>query len=107
MKIICKQYEMWDNKNNSHLLEELLSMPITVNLATLKPGESAIIAAVHTDRALSYRLAALGFRVGKRIELIRQARFSGPLHVRIGATDIMLRKREALQIEVQPPSSLQ
>jgi len=73
----------------------------TVNLETLQPGETGTIAAVHTDRALSYRLAALGFRVGKRVEVIRHGRFSGPLHVRIGATDIMLRRKEAQKIEVK------
>lgn len=76
-----------------------------VNLETLKPGETATIAALHTDRALSYRLAALGFRIGKSVEVIRQGRFSGPLHVRIGATDIMLRRIEAQKIEVQIPST--
>lgn len=76
----------------------------TVNLETLEPGATATIAALHTDRALSYRLAALGFRIGKSIEVIRLGRFSGPLHVRIGATDIMLRRREAQKIEVQTPS---
>ena len=70
------------------------------HLATLQPGQAATIAAVHTDRALFYRLAALGFRVGKRVEVIRHGRFSGPLHVRIGATDIMLRRNEAQKIEV-------
>ena len=76
-------------------------MSTAISLATLKPGEAATIAAVNTDRALYYRLAALGFRVGKRIEVVRTARFSGPLHVRIGATDIMLRRKDAQQIEVQ------
>ena len=76
----------------------------TVNLESLKAGETGTIAAVHTDRALSYRLAALGFRIGKHVEVIRHGRFSGPLHVRIGATDIMLRKKEAQKIEIQLPS---
>lgn len=79
-------------------------MDAIVNLETLKPGEAATIAAVHTDRALYYRLTALGFRVGKRIEVIRHGRFSGPLHVRIGATDIMLRRKEAQKIEVKTAS---
>ena len=83
------------------LIKLSLRSMTTVNLETLKAGETATIAAVHTDRALSYRLAALGFRIGKRIEVIRHGRFSGPLHVRIGATDIMLRKKEAQKIEVQ------
>ncbi len=71
-----------------------------VTLAKLQPGEAAIITALHFDEALNARLAALGFRVGKRIAMIRRARFAGPLHVRIGSTDIMLRGKEASQIDV-------
>jgi Fe2+ transport system protein FeoA len=71
------------------------------NLANLDAGESAIIQAIHTDDALRQRLMALGFRVGKRIEVIRKAHFSGPLQVRIGTTDILLRKNEAAKIMVE------
>ena len=70
------------------------------NLTSLVSGESATILAIHTDDALRQRLMALGFRVGKRIELIRKASFSGPLQVRIGTTDILLRKHEASKIAV-------
>lgn len=73
----------------------------TENLSSLLSGESAIIAAIHTDDALRQRLLALGFRVGKRIELIRKASFSGPLQVRIGTTDILLRRSEASKIAVE------
>jgi Fe2+ transport system protein FeoA len=73
----------------------------TPNLDSLVSGESATIVAIHTDDALRQRLMALGFRVGKRIELIRKASFSGPLQVRIGTTDILLRKHEASQIAVE------
>ena len=71
------------------------------NLTNLVPGESATILAILTDEALRQRLMALGFRVGKRIELIRKASFSGPLQVRIGTTDILLRKNEASHIAVE------
>jgi len=71
------------------------------NLTNLAPGESANILAINTDDALRQRLLALGFRVGKRIELIRKASFSGPLQVRIGTTDILLRKHEASKIAVE------
>jgi Fe2+ transport system protein FeoA len=71
------------------------------NLANLVAGESAMIQAIHTDDALRQRLLALGFRVGKRIEVIRKARFSGPLQVRIGTTDILLRRNEAAKIMVE------
>jgi Fe2+ transport system protein FeoA len=73
----------------------------TENLDNLVSGESATIFAIQTDDALRQRLLALGFRVGKRIELIRKANFSGPLQVRIGTTDILLRKNEACKIKVQ------
>jgi Fe2+ transport system protein FeoA len=72
-----------------------------VALSTLVPGEAATIVALHSDESLHHRLLAMGFRTGKRIEVIRQARFSGPLQVRIGTTDILLRRKEAEQIMVE------
>jgi ferrous iron transport protein A len=79
----------------------LKTNPSSENLNSLAAGESATIVAIQTDDALRQRLLALGFRVGKRIDLIRKARFSGPLQVRIGTTDVMLRKTEALQVIVK------
>lgn len=72
-----------------------------MTLSSMKPGEIATIVAIHTDDALHQRLLAMGFRDGKTIELVRKARFSGPLQVRIGTTDILLRKAEADKIMVQ------
>ncbi len=70
------------------------------NLATLKPGQSATITGIRFERSFTFRLAAMGFRIGKRVQLIRGARFAGPLHVRIGSTDIMLRRNEAQHIDI-------
>ncbi len=70
-------------------------------LSKLNPGEIATIISIHTDEALHQRLLAMGFRSGKQIELIRKAWFSGPLQVRIGTTDILLRRAEAEKIMVQ------
>lgn len=72
-----------------------------VALSTLAPGEVAIIVAIHTEEPLHQRLLAMGFRTGKQIELVRRARFSGPLQVRIGTTDILLRRNEAAKISVR------
>ena len=72
-----------------------------VALSSLTPGESATIVAIHTEEPLHQRLLAMGFRTGKQIEIIRKARFSGPLQVRIGTTDILLRKNEAEKIKVK------
>jgi ferrous iron transport protein A len=72
-----------------------------VTLSSLAPGVSATITDIHTDDGLRQRLQALGFRSGKQIEIIRKASFSGPLQVRIGTTDILLRRSEAAKIEVK------
>ena len=73
----------------------------SMTLSSLKPGEIGIIAALHAEEDLYYRLAALGFRAGKEVRLIRGARFAGPLQVRVGTTDVMLRRRDAQKIEIQ------
>lgn len=72
-----------------------------VALSTLVPGESATIVAIQTEEPLHQRLLAMGFRTGKIIEVIRHARFSGPLQVRLGTTDVLLRRNEAKKIMVK------
>lgn len=73
----------------------------SITLAHLHPGETATIIAIHAEEALHQRLQALGFRNGKQVELIRKASFSGPLQVRIGTTDILLRRSEAAKVKVR------
>jgi ferrous iron transport protein A len=72
----------------------------TISLASLQPGEQATIRSINAEEGLFQRLNALGFRIGKQIELVRRARFSGPMHVRIGSTDIVLRLSEAKRIHI-------
>lgn len=72
-------------------------------LAAMQTGDIATIVSIHAEEALHQRLLALGFRSGKQVELIRKASFSGPLQVRIGTTDILLRRTEAAKIEVCKP----
>jgi ferrous iron transport protein A len=71
------------------------------NLDSLEPGQIAIIQKVAVDEALYQRLAALGFRAGKAVALIRRASFNGPLQVRVGNTDIILRRSEAHRIKIK------
>lgn len=83
---------------------------MTSSLDSLHPGDSAIIRAIHAEEGLHQRLSALGFRIGKPVELIRRARFQGPLHVRLGTTDVILRRSEAHRIQIsqeQPVTQLQ
>jgi len=69
-------------------------------LSSLQAGQSAILQAFHFDTGFQYRLNALGFRIGKKLHVIRIAPFNGPLQLRIGNTDIMLRQQDAQHIEV-------
>ena len=81
----------------------LISLAIIMSattLAALHSGDIATIVSIHAEEALYLRLLALGFRNGKQVELIRKASFSGPLQVRVGTTDVMLRRAEAAKIKV-------
>lgn len=80
--------------------------PGSQRLSDLAPGEEALIAAVHADEALHQRLAALGFRIGRSVRLLRRGVWAGPLHVRLGATDVMLRRAEACMISIAPISPI-
>jgi ferrous iron transport protein A len=71
-----------------------------IPLLELAPGDDATVGAIHADTALRLRLAAMGFRIGQRIRLIRRGVLAGPLHVRLGTTDVILRRGQARQIEV-------
>lgn len=71
------------------------------NLDSLEPGQIGTIQKVAVDEALYQRLAALGFRAGKSVALIRRASFNGPLQVRVGNTDIILRRSEAHRIKIK------
>lgn len=69
-------------------------------LSQLKTGQNAIISAIEAEESLFHRLSALGFRVGKPLRIIRRANFNGPLHVRLGTTDVILRLVDATRIHV-------
>ena len=64
---------------------------------------------VHPGQQLGVSLAPfgvclfpLGFRAGKPLQVMRRGTLSGPLHVRLGTTDVILRRSEAAEIEVRP-----
>jgi len=65
------------------------------------PGQPALVKAVHAAEHLAHRLAALGFRSGKPLQVQRRGSLSGPVQVRLGTTDVILRRTEAAHIEVE------
>lgn len=71
-------------------------------LSALPMGTTASILGINAETHLEQRLQALGFRIGKQISIVRKAWLGGPLHVRIGTTEIVMRRRDARSIQVQP-----
>lgn len=76
--------------------------PTSLRLSDLAAGQHASVTAVHSAESLAQRLAALGFRAGKPLTVMRRGTLAGPLQVRLGTTDVILRLSEAAQIEVKP-----
>lgn len=71
-----------------------------MTLEQLLPGKSARIASIGGEPNLRARMLALGLRSGREVAVIRRARMGGPLHIRIGTTDLMMRRSEARLIEL-------
>ncbi|MDZ4141937.1 MAG: FeoA family protein [Methylotenera sp.] len=74
-------------------------------LSHLNIGQQAVISAIEAEESLFHRLYALGFRVGKPLSIIRRANFNGPLQVRLGTTDVILRNAEAAHIRINTPKN--
>ena len=66
-----------------------------MTLDRLGPQHSAAIAAVQATGMVGERMAALGLLPGRRVVLLRRAPFGGPLHLRIGPTELMIRRADA------------
>lgn len=69
-------------------------------LVDLAPGDSAVVHALSADAGLRQRLEAMGLRPGQVVQMLRQGWWSGPLHVRVGMTELMLRRRDAAQVSL-------
>ena len=66
-----------------------------MTLDQLPTGESATVAAVDGEPALRMRIEAMGLRAGRRVQVVRRARLGGPLQVRVGLTDLIIRPVQA------------
>lgn len=71
-------------------------------LEGLHAGESARIAALHVEDDLNKRFSALGLRPGNWVRVLRSASLGGPMHLRIGTTELILRRHEARCISLAP-----
>jgi len=65
-------------------------------------GELGEIAFIQADTDLKQRLAALGLRPACTFQILRKASFGGPVHVRVGTTEVIMRLNEAKRILARP-----
>ena len=82
-------------------LNKLRAMRTPAHLADLAPGQSATIAAIEAQAGLRNRLEALGLSRGQRVQMLRRAWLAGPLHVRVGMTELMLRRADAARVGLE------
>ena len=78
------------------------SDPVLTQLDQLPAGMIATVCYIEAQTEMAARLRALGIKPGNPISVIRRAPLSGPLQVRAGQTDIILRRAEAANIHVNP-----
>lgn len=72
-----------------------------MTLDQLSPGDTTTIVALAGDANLVQRLYELGFYEGEVIEVVAFAPLGDPVEVRVGASRMSLRKREAAAITVE------
>lgn len=71
-----------------------------MSLNQVQTGQAATITEILAGDHLLQRMIALGFRRGRRVSVIRRAWHEGPLHVRVGMTEIMIRRTDADSVQV-------
>lgn len=72
------------------------------HLADLQSEHTAVIANLDMSPGVHQRLLALGFRQGRQVKMLRRSWLSGSVHVRVGTTEVMLRRRDAQNIAIVP-----
>ena len=71
-------------------------------LNTVPAGRCCIIARIDANADLTARMRALGLQLGRRVQVMRRSPFKGPIQVRSGQTDIIIRRTDAAVIHVRP-----
>ena len=72
-----------------------------INLSQIPEGKIGLVLNLTTDEFLNNRLAALGLKKKAAVKVLRKAKFNGPIHLQIGATEFMIRNNIANFIHVE------
>jgi len=73
-----------------------------IALSALPTGRCGTITRIDASTELAFRMRALGLLPGRRVKVIRHSPFHGPIQVRAGQTDLIIRRSEAATILVLP-----
>ena len=74
--------------------------PLTTQLSSLKPGESARVAFIRGGRNMTQRIIDMGLTPGTKIKMLHAAPFRGPVEVEVRGTSLALGRRLAGQVFV-------
>jgi len=73
-----------------------------MTIAMMDEGSEFVVERVCLRRETGKRLADMGFTEGARGWVVRRGFFGGPIQVRLGECDLMIRTSEAEGVDVQP-----
>jgi len=65
-------------------------------------GRCGTIVSIEAHGHLADRMHALGLTPGRFIRVMRRSPWRGPIHIRAGQTDLILRREEAALVRVTP-----
>jgi len=71
-----------------------------LRLVDLTAGESCVVTVLGVEAGLRHRLEALGIKPGQQVKVLRRGWWSGPIHLRVGMTELMLRRVDAARVEI-------
>jgi len=73
-----------------------------VPLASLRPGDAATVESIDAGWGLARRLLDMGVTPGERIEVVRSARFGGPVEIRVRGSILSIGRGVAMKVLVRP-----
>jgi ferrous iron transport protein A len=73
-----------------------------MTLNDLNTETCGVITDIHAGQELRRRLCGLGLRQGIRVRVVRRSPLNGPMQIRVGHTDLILRRADAKNIDIIP-----
>lgn len=78
-----------------------LNLAAKMNLATLKPGQSAVITRLPGEEVLAMRLREMGLLRGTSVTFLRSAPMGDPMEFRLRGFELSIRSADAAQVLVE------